>query len=102
MGGEWRGVAVIGRIEPKPIAPPPKDDAPVIIVVASHGVALPELPVVIVNRKSHDGSPRNSLHLAVIAGFMVEPMISHALRTLFRSLPFASVDLQSSRLQCRQ
>jgi hypothetical protein len=44
MGGEWRGVPVVGRIEPKPVAPPPKNDAPVVIVVASHGVAAPELP----------------------------------------------------------
>ena len=63
MGGEWRGVAIVGRLEPKPIAPPPKDGAPVVIVVASHGVALPELPVVaIVNRKSHAISPNNVGH----------------------------------------
>jgi Resolvase, N terminal domain len=56
MGSEWRGVAVADRIEPKPIAPPPKDDAlvMVIVAVAPHGVAPPELPVVVVvDRKSH-------------------------------------------------
>ena len=62
MGSEWRGVAVADRIEPKPIAPPPEDDALVIVVVAPHGVAPPELPVVVmVNRKSHAVSPHNTL-----------------------------------------
>jgi hypothetical protein len=58
-GSEWRGVAVADRVEPKPSAPPPKDDAQVIVVVASHAVALPELPVVviIVNKKGHALSP---------------------------------------------
>ena len=60
MGSEWRGVAVADRIEPKPIGPPPKDDALVIVVVAPHGVAPPELPVVvIVNRTRHAVSPDN-------------------------------------------
>jgi hypothetical protein len=42
------------------------------------------------------------VHLAVIAGFMVDPMISHALRTLFTLCRSLRVKLQSSRLQCRQ
>jgi hypothetical protein len=56
MGSEWRGVAVADRIEPKPIAPPPKDDALVMVIVAGalRGVAPPELPVVVVvDRKSY-------------------------------------------------
>jgi hypothetical protein len=54
MGGEWRGVSVVDRIEPKPIAPARKYDAPVVVVVAPHGVALPELPAVVtISRKSH-------------------------------------------------
>jgi hypothetical protein len=60
MGSEWRGIAVADRIEPKPIATPPKADALVIVVVAPHGVAPPELPVVVrVNRESHAVSPDN-------------------------------------------
>jgi hypothetical protein len=58
MGSEWRGIAVADRIEPNPIAPAPKDDALVIVVVASHGIAPPELPVVvIVSRNGHALSP---------------------------------------------
>ena len=74
MGGERRGVAVVGTIEPKPVAPPPKDDAPVVIVVASHGVALPELPVVvIVKRKSHTVSPDNVDRVVMLTIVMTGP-----------------------------
>ena len=76
MGGEWRGVAVIGRIEPKPIAAPPKDDAPVVIVVASHRVTLPELPlVVIVNRKGHAVSPNNVEQVVVLTRAIGVPVL---------------------------
>ena len=49
------------KLEPSGIiTAPPKDDALVIVVVAPHGVAPPELPVVVmVNGKSHAVSPDN-------------------------------------------
>jgi hypothetical protein len=70
------GVAVIGRIEPKPIAPPPKDDALVIVVVAPHGVGAPELPVVVmVNGKSNAVSPDNVEQVVVLTRAIGVPVL---------------------------
>jgi hypothetical protein len=50
--GEWGCAAIFDRIEPKPVAPDPNDNAVVVVVVvASDGVALPERRKRVVTRK---------------------------------------------------
>jgi hypothetical protein len=70
------GVAVIGSIEPKPIAHLPRTTHWSSLFVAPHGVAAPELPVVVmVNGKSHVVSPDNVEQVVVLTRAIGIPVL---------------------------